>query len=98
MISRNLLKASLLSLILADVAAAPAGAAVKKLPSKFLWGVSSSAFQSEGHTTNNNWNFYIQRDSGPAAVGKPKDAYGKSVDFYDRYGSDIALAAKLGIN
>jgi beta-glucosidase len=98
MTSRNLLKASLLSLILGAVAAAPAGAAVKKLPSKFLWGVSSSAFQSEGHTTNNNWNFYIQRDSGPAPVGKPKDAYGKSVDFYDRYGSDIALAAKLGVN
>jgi beta-glucosidase len=27
-----------------------------------------------------------------------KDPYGNSVDFYDYYGSDIALAAKLGVN
>ncbi|MCW2993247.1 MAG: glycoside hydrolase family 1, partial [Conexibacter sp.] len=68
-----------------------AGAAgVKPLPQSFLWGVSSSGFQSEGHTTRANWNAYIARDG-------TKDAYGDSVDFYDHYASDIALAAKLGV-
>jgi beta-glucosidase len=63
-----------------------------------MWGVSSSAFQSEGHTTDANWNHYIERDDGPAPVGSSKDRYRNSVDFYDRYGSDIRLAAGLGVN
>jgi beta-glucosidase len=83
---------------MAAIAAPPADASVKKLPTNFVWGVSSSAFQSEGHTTNSNWNYYIQRDNGPNPVGKPKDPYGNSADFYGRYRSDIALAAGLGVN
>jgi beta-glucosidase len=84
-------------------AAAPASAAsatppVRPLPKDFLWGVASSAFQSEGHTTGANWNHYIERDSGPDPVGSPKEAYGNSVDFFQRYRSDIALAAGLGAN
>lgn len=69
-----------------------------RLPAGFIWGVSSSGFQSEGHTTGANWNFYIRRDSGPHPVGSAKEPYGNSVDFYDRYRSDIALAAGLGVN
>jgi beta-glucosidase len=72
--------------------------AVPKLPKQFIWGVSSSAFQSEGHTTGANWNYYIQRDDGAHPVGSHKDPYGNSSDFYDRYPSDVALAAKLGVN
>ena len=87
-----------LSLTIAAMAAVPASAAVKPLPRDFLWGVSSSAFQSEGHTTNNNWNFYIRRDDGPHPVDKPKDPYGNSVDFFQRYRGDIARAAGLGVN
>jgi hypothetical protein len=30
---------------------------VAKLPESFVWGVSSSAFQTEGHTTGSNWNY-----------------------------------------
>jgi beta-glucosidase len=92
--------ASVLAVVVALLAAsvAPAGANVRKLPANFLWGVSSSAFQSEGHTTDNNWNYYIRRDDGPHPVGSHKDPYGNSVDFYDHYRSDIALAAKLGVN
>jgi hypothetical protein len=37
---------------LGAVTGAPASASVKRLPANFLWGVSSSAFQTEGHTTN----------------------------------------------
>ncbi len=84
--------------VLLAAAAAPAGAKLQKLPANFLWGVSSSGFQSEGHTTNSNWNYYIRRDDGPHPVGSHKDPYGNSADFYDRYRSDIALAAHMGIN
>jgi beta-glucosidase len=87
-----------LALLVGALIATPASGAVKPLPKRFLWGVSSSAFQSEGHTTDNNWNFYIQRDDGPSPVGSHKDAYGNSVDFYDRYRGDVGLAAGLGVN
>ena len=40
------------TLAAAACAAPAATAAVKPLPKNFLWGVSSSAFQSEGHTAN----------------------------------------------
>jgi beta-glucosidase len=76
----------------------PAGASAGKLPKRFVWGVSSSGFQSEGHTRNNNWNFYIRRDAGPHPVDKFKQAYRNSVDFYHHYRGDIARAAKLGAN
>ncbi len=69
-----------------------------RLPTNFIWGVSSSGFQSEGHTSDSNWNYYIRRDAGPHPVGSHKQTYGNSVDFYDRYRSDIALAAGLGVN
>ena len=75
----------------------PASAAVPKLPKRFLWGVSGSGFQSEGHTTGANWNHYIERDSAPGAEN-PKEPYRNSVDFYRRYRSDIGLAAGLGVN
>jgi beta-glucosidase len=88
----------LVLLALAWPAAATAGAKLSPLPKGFLWGVSSSAFQSEGHTAAANWNFYIHRDDGANPVGSHKDPYGNSVDFYDRYPSDIALAARLGVN
>jgi beta-glucosidase len=80
---------------------APAGAAhaaaLPKLPKSFVWGVSSSAFQSEGHTTDANWNHYIARDSRPGAAS-PKETYKNSVDFYDHYRGDVGLAAGLGLN
>jgi AcrR family transcriptional regulator len=82
---------------LALVFCAPASAAVPKLPKRFLWGVSGSGFQSEGHTTGANWNHYIERDSRPGAE-EPKEPYRNSVDFYRRYRSDIGLAAGLGVN
>jgi beta-glucosidase len=87
-----------LSLAVCALVATPALGAVKPLPKTFLWGVSSSGFQSEGHTTDNNWNLYIQRDDGANPVGSHKDPYGNAVDFYDRYRGDVALAAGLGVN
>jgi beta-glucosidase len=84
--------------VLALGAVQAAGASVPQLPKRFIWGVSSSGFQSEGHTTNANWNHYIERDDGPSPVGDAKDPYGDSADFYDKYRSDIRRAAELGVN
>jgi beta-glucosidase len=36
--------------------AGSAATGVPPLPVGFIWGVSSSGFQSEGHTTDSNWN------------------------------------------
>ena len=88
----------LIAAAVAIAAPAAAPAQVQELPHRFAWGVSSSGFQSEGHTTDANWNHYIERDNGPDPVGDPKDPYGNSVDFYDQYRADIKRAAKLGVN
>ncbi|MBH0781054.1 family 1 glycosylhydrolase [Nocardia bovistercoris] len=56
----------------------------------FLWGIASSGYQSEGHAPDSNWSRYI-------AAGKTPDPLLDSVDFLNRFRSDIALAAQLGI-
>lgn len=76
-----------------NVPGMPAASAAAPLPDDFMWGVSSSAFQSEGGRVDSN----MQRlnDAG----GDPKqDPYGKSVDFRHRYREDVALAKSLGAN
>ncbi|MFE3023506.1 family 1 glycosylhydrolase, partial [Nocardia tengchongensis] len=55
----------------------------------FLWGVSSSGFQSEGFAPDSNWSRYA--GSGRA------ESYLNSVDFLHRYGEDIQNAADLGV-
>ncbi|QIS21944.1 family 1 glycosylhydrolase [Nocardia terpenica] len=57
---------------------------------EFLWGVATSGFQSEGHAPDSNWIRYIKQSG--------YEAYGDSIDFYDRYASDIALARAMGLN
>ncbi len=64
-------------------------AALPVLDSDFLWGVASSGFQSEGHAPDSNWTRYIANSGA--------DELQDSVDFYDRYASDIDLAAALGV-
>lgn len=60
------------------------------LPAGFLWGVSSSGFQSEGFSPDSNWSRYV-------AAGRTDDKVGTSVDFRHRFRDDIALAARLGM-
>ncbi|MGW5113070.1 family 1 glycosylhydrolase [Nocardia sp. NPDC004123] len=55
----------------------------------FLWGVSSSGFQSEGFAPDSNWSRY-------AGSGRAED-YRNSVDFFHRYDEDIQHAADLGV-
>ncbi|WP_067825010.1 family 1 glycosylhydrolase [Nocardia inohanensis] len=60
------------------------------LGDNFLWGVAASGFQSEGQSPDSNWTRYIDANPG-------WDRLGDAVDFRDRYRSDIALAAGLGV-
>ena len=71
------------------IAASPASAAdeVAPLPDDFLWGVSSSGFQSEGSNPDSNWLRYSET----------KEHVGNAVDFRHRYAEDIALAADMGV-
>ncbi|PTU31899.1 glycoside hydrolase family 1 protein [Stenotrophobium rhamnosiphilum] len=71
----------------ATVAVIPAAS----LPSDFIWGVSSSAFQSEGGEVNSNWELHKK----PPVDREP---YGTSVDFRHRYREDVTLAKQLGVN
>ncbi|MBY8860337.1 family 1 glycosylhydrolase [Nocardia sp. CA2R105] len=72
------------------LAGPPRAAALTSLGSGFLWGVASSGFQSEGLAPDSNWTRYIARDRGLEPLGN-------SVDFADRYQSDIRLAADMGM-
>jgi beta-glucosidase len=80
---------ALVALVALPSAAEAAGPA--PLPGKFHWGVASSAFQSEGTSPRTNWNVYIDQDPDKAP-------YGKAVDFFHRYRSDIRKAAGLGVD
>ncbi|WP_405162793.1 family 1 glycosylhydrolase [Nocardia sp. NBC_01499] len=71
-------------------AAPPLQPVAASLDAGFLWGVAASGFQSEGHAPDSNWSRYISSSHG-------YDPLNDSVDFYDRYASDIDLAAGLGV-
>ncbi len=66
-------------------------APVQPLPPDFIWGVSSSAFQSEGGALDSN----VHRRN---AAHSEEDRYGTSVDFRHRYREDVALAKQMGVN
>ncbi|WP_336082414.1 family 1 glycosylhydrolase [Nocardia sp. SSK8] len=68
----------------------PAPAHLAPMPPEFLWGVAASGFQAEGDAPDSNWRRY-------AESGDTEDPYLNSVDFRDRFRSDIALAADLGV-
>lgn len=57
-------------------------------PKGFVWGVASSAFQSEGGDVPNDWVFEARRGRVPANAGN---------GFWERAERDFALVASLGI-
>ena len=63
----------------------------ERLPPDFIWGVASSAFQSEGGNLDSDWNRVNAAD-------ETQDRYGTSVDFRHRYREDVDLARALGVN
>lgn len=94
--SRKILLALFVALLLwlawclkgpSEIAVTPA----KSLPSNFIWGVSTSAFQAEGGALDSEW-------SRLNATDTKQDRYGNSVDFRHRYREDVALAKDLGVN
>ncbi|HVN86710.1 MAG TPA: family 1 glycosylhydrolase [Candidatus Binatia bacterium] len=58
------------------------------IPPDFLWGVASSAFQSEGGDVANDWVAAAQAGRVPKNPGN---------GFWDRYAEDFKLVAALGI-
>ncbi|MFH5229739.1 family 1 glycosylhydrolase [Antrihabitans spumae] len=78
------------ALVASTVPASAAPQTVAPLGDRFLFGVSSSGFQSEGSAPDSNWSRY-------AASGTAKDPYLNSVDFFNRASSDIELAKDLGV-
>ncbi len=59
----------------------------QKFLETFMWGVSSSGFQSEGSNPASQWTQW-------AASGHTQDQPGLAADFLHRYKEDIRLAKK----
>ena len=68
---------------------------LKPFPEKFMWGASSSAYQSEGAWNEDGKGPSVQ-DAGPVAVGNAD--WTVCSDHYHRYREDIALMAEMGFN
>lgn len=64
---------------------------VRDFPENFLWGSASSAYQTEGGNTNNDW-FQWEHADGTSAA----EPAGDGIDHFSRYDSDFALLAALG--
>lgn len=68
---------------------------VKSLPSGFVWGAATAAYQTEGATTVDGkgktmWDDYL--------VAQGRFLPDPASDFYHRYAEDIHLAAAHGVN
>lgn len=62
-------------------------------PDGFLWGAATAAHQIEGNNVNSNW--WAMEHSPDTTVVEPS---GDAADSYHRFGEDIRLLAKLGLN
>jgi beta-glucosidase len=62
---------------------------------EFLWGVATSAYQSEG-----GYNGVSEPQTNWAAAEQRGDVapVGKAVEFWTRYSEDFRLASQLGLN
>ncbi|MBI2885372.1 MAG: glycoside hydrolase family 1 protein [Candidatus Omnitrophica bacterium] len=60
-------------------------------PQGFLWGSATSAYQVEGHNTNNDWWAWEQ-------AGHVKESSGAACEQYERFREDFALAKSLHHN
>lgn len=65
--------------------------ATLRFPEGFMWGSGISAHQTEGGNDNNDWWDFEQRGGI-----ERHDVSGRATDFWNRYASDIRLAADMG--
>ena len=75
-----------------DTNAVPAAPATP-FPEDFLWGTATASHQVEGGNTNNDVWLYEHVPNTMYA-----ESSGDACDHYNRYRSDIALLASLGLN
>ncbi len=71
-----------------------------QFPKGFLWGAASSAYQTEGGNTNNDWCVWeksVRRVDFLRANGKNPDDFcaGIACDFWNRFDEDFSLARLL---
>lgn len=64
-------------------------------PEGFLFGAATSAEQTEGGNTNNNWYQFTRLPEYAALHAGPS---GVADDSYNRFPEDVALAAAMGLN
>lgn len=64
-------------------------------PKNFTWGVSTSAYQTEGNNTNTDW--YVWEKSKKPHNHYPNDVCGVACDSYNRYEEDLDLCVRLGV-
>ncbi len=62
-------------------------------PPSFLWGAATAAHQVEGGNTASDWWDWEQRPGTPCV-----DRSGLACDHYQRYPTDVAMLAGLGLN
>ena len=74
-----------------DDDASPPAPNVIDFPADFLWGVSTSAYQTEGGNDNSDFTQWMLRL-------RHKDLCGMAADSYDLYETDADLARALGVN
>ncbi len=70
-----------------------------KVPSGFLWGSATSAYQAEGNCFNSNW-FLFESEKDENGKPRIKDGQkaGIAADHWNRYKEDIQLMKSLGLN
>lgn len=60
-------------------------------PENFLWGVATSAYQTEGNNSNSDWWEWEKS-------GKADNESGRACDYWNRFEKDHDLLQELGVN
>jgi beta-glucosidase len=63
-----------------------------RFPKGFLWGSATAGHQVEGDNANSDWWEFENRPGTPC-----KEPSGRAIEHYERYPSDIAMLAGLGL-